>query len=111
MAPTQASSIACEQRPRARALTPSSSGAASGACSPPRALAGHLDRVNFLVERDALPDEAENRKGVPQGRQLHVLLARGLQVMDLLFPLQDLAALESRWEPFLCVCRRDIRMR
>jgi len=50
-----------------------------------RVLAGHLDRVT-LIERDALPDEAEHRKGVPQSRQLHVLLARGLQIIERLFP-------------------------
>ncbi len=50
-----------------------------------RVLAGHLDRVT-LIERDALPHEAEHRKGVPQGRQLHALLARGLQIIDRLFP-------------------------
>ncbi|NEM06410.1 FAD-dependent oxidoreductase [Geodermatophilus normandii] len=50
-----------------------------------RVLAGHVDRVT-VVERDRLPDEVEQRKGVPQGRQLHVLLARGLAVLDRLFP-------------------------
>src|SRR3954451_15025734 len=50
-----------------------------------RVLAGHLDRVT-LIERDALPDEAEHRKGVPQSRQLHALLARGLQIIERLFP-------------------------
>jgi 2-polyprenyl-6-methoxyphenol hydroxylase-like FAD-dependent oxidoreductase len=48
-------------------------------------LAGHVDRVT-IVERDRLPDGAEQRKGVPQGRQLHVLLARGLAVLEQLFP-------------------------
>lgn len=50
-----------------------------------RVLAGHVDRVT-IVERDRLPDGAEHRRGVPQGRQLHVLLARGLQVLEDLFP-------------------------
>ena len=37
---------------------------------------------------------AENRKGVPQGRHAHVLLAQGAQILDELFPglLDDLAA-------------------
>jgi 2-polyprenyl-6-methoxyphenol hydroxylase-like FAD-dependent oxidoreductase len=58
-----------------------------------RVLAGHVDRVT-LVERDALPEGAEHRKGVPQGRQVHALLDRGRQVIDRLFPgySADLAA-------------------
>ena len=50
-----------------------------------RVLAGHVDRVT-VVERDRLPDGAEHRKGVPQGRQVHVLLARGIAALDRLFP-------------------------
>ena len=58
-----------------------------------RVLAGHVDRVT-VVERDRLPDAAATRKGVPQGRMIHVLLARGLVVLDDLFPgfSRDLAA-------------------
>jgi 2-polyprenyl-6-methoxyphenol hydroxylase-like FAD-dependent oxidoreductase len=50
-----------------------------------RVLAGHVDRVT-VVDRDRLPDGAEQRRGVPQGRQVHVLLARGMAVLDRLFP-------------------------
>ena len=50
-----------------------------------RVLAGHVDRVT-VVDRDRLPDGAEPRRGVPQGRQIHVLLARGSAVLDRLFP-------------------------
>jgi 2-polyprenyl-6-methoxyphenol hydroxylase-like FAD-dependent oxidoreductase len=50
-----------------------------------RVLAGHVDRVT-VVERDRLPDGAGHRKGVPQGRHLHVLLPAGLAVLDRLFP-------------------------
>jgi 2-polyprenyl-6-methoxyphenol hydroxylase-like FAD-dependent oxidoreductase len=50
-----------------------------------RVLADHFDRVT-LVERDRLPSRPEARKGVPQGRHVHVLLARGLQVLEGLFP-------------------------
>ena len=46
-----------------------------------RVLADHFDEV-VLVERDALTDSLEPRKGVPQGRQLHGLLKRGEQVYD-----------------------------
>jgi flavin-dependent dehydrogenase len=58
-----------------------------------RVLADHFQQV-VLVERDALPDGVQDRKGVPQGRQLHVLLARGLAIVEGLFPGygQDLMA-------------------
>jgi 2-polyprenyl-6-methoxyphenol hydroxylase-like FAD-dependent oxidoreductase len=39
-----------------------------------------------VVDRDTLPDKPANRRGVPQGRQLHVLLARGRETLDELFP-------------------------
>lgn len=50
-----------------------------------RVLADHFDEV-VLVDRDTLPEGAEHRRGVPQGRQLHVLLARGLRIAERLFP-------------------------
>lgn len=50
-----------------------------------RVLADHFEQVT-LVERDALTDSVQHRKGVPQGRMLHVLLPRGLRVMEGLFP-------------------------
>jgi 2-polyprenyl-6-methoxyphenol hydroxylase-like FAD-dependent oxidoreductase len=58
-----------------------------------RVLADAYERVT-LVERDPLPDPAENRKGVPQGRHAHVLMARGAQLLGELFPglLDDLVA-------------------
>jgi 2-polyprenyl-6-methoxyphenol hydroxylase-like FAD-dependent oxidoreductase len=58
-----------------------------------RVLADAFDRVT-VVERDPLPRTAENRKGVPQGRHTHLLLPRGTQILDELFPglLDDLAA-------------------
>jgi 2-polyprenyl-6-methoxyphenol hydroxylase-like FAD-dependent oxidoreductase len=57
-----------------------------------RVLADAYGRVT-VVERDPLPETAEHRKGVPQGRHAHVLLARGAQILDELFPglLDDLA--------------------
>jgi 2-polyprenyl-6-methoxyphenol hydroxylase-like FAD-dependent oxidoreductase len=50
-----------------------------------RVLAAHVDQVT-IIERDRLPDGADHRKGVPQGRQLHVLLARGLGVLERMYP-------------------------
>ncbi|HEX8174205.1 MAG TPA: FAD-dependent monooxygenase [Pyrinomonadaceae bacterium] len=48
-------------------------------------LAGYFDRVT-IVERDALPDSSEQRRSVPQGKHLHVLLAGGLHALKELFP-------------------------
>jgi len=58
-----------------------------------RVLADTYRRVT-VVERDPLPMRAEYRRGVPQGRHAHVLLAQGAQILDELFPglLDDLAA-------------------
>src|SRR3712207_2702908 len=39
-----------------------------------------------LLERDRLPETPEPRKGVPQGRQGHVLLRRGLLSAEELLP-------------------------
>src|SRR5579871_1983333 len=50
-----------------------------------RVLADHFHRVT-LVERDLLADSAEPRKGVPQGRHAHGLLARGQMILEELFP-------------------------
>ena len=50
-----------------------------------RVLADHYERVT-LVERDALAASRDNRRGVPQGRHTHGLLAGGRRVLDILFP-------------------------
>jgi 2-polyprenyl-6-methoxyphenol hydroxylase-like FAD-dependent oxidoreductase len=50
-----------------------------------RILSDHFERVS-LIERDALPARAEQRRGVPQGRHTHGLLASGRNVLDKLFP-------------------------
>ena len=58
-----------------------------------RVLADFFRNVT-VVERDVLPDDPANRRGVPQGRHLHVLLQRGAQILDDLFPgiLDELVA-------------------
>jgi 2-polyprenyl-6-methoxyphenol hydroxylase-like FAD-dependent oxidoreductase len=58
-----------------------------------RVLSDAYERVT-VVERDVLPNKPENRRGVPQGRHAHMLLPRGAQILDELFPglLDDLAA-------------------
>jgi 2-polyprenyl-6-methoxyphenol hydroxylase-like FAD-dependent oxidoreductase len=51
-------------------------------------------RTVTVVERDVLPTAPVNRRGVPQGRQIHAIQARGSQILDELFPdlLEELVA-------------------
>ncbi|HVE95428.1 MAG TPA: hypothetical protein VNA67_00305 [Pseudonocardiaceae bacterium] len=39
-----------------------------------------------VVERDILPHDLADRRGVPQGRHLQALHARGRELLDELFP-------------------------
>jgi 2-polyprenyl-6-methoxyphenol hydroxylase-like FAD-dependent oxidoreductase len=66
-------------------------GASMGGLLAARALADHYTAVTVL-ERDAPAGDGGPRKGVPQGRHAHGLLARGREVMEALFPglTQDL---------------------
>lgn len=68
-------------------------GASMGGLCAARVLADFYDHVT-IVERDMLPDEPANRRGVPQGRHVHALLGRGSEVLAELFPgiLDDLVA-------------------
>jgi 2-polyprenyl-6-methoxyphenol hydroxylase-like FAD-dependent oxidoreductase len=50
-----------------------------------RVLADHFERVT-IVERDRYPEGPAPRKGVPQARHLHALLARGRVTLEKLFP-------------------------
>jgi 2-polyprenyl-6-methoxyphenol hydroxylase-like FAD-dependent oxidoreductase len=58
-----------------------------------RVLAEAYRRVT-VVERDPLPQIPANRKGASQGRHAHLLVPRGAQILDELFPglLGDLVA-------------------
>ncbi|MFC8423168.1 FAD-dependent monooxygenase [Streptomyces sp. NPDC057236] len=40
----------------------------------------------IVLDRDALPDGPEHRKGLPQGRHAHLLLAGGMDAMEELLP-------------------------
>lgn len=50
-----------------------------------RVLTDYFDTVT-VIERDTLPDQPAFRKGAPQARHAHGLLARGREIMEELFP-------------------------
>jgi 2-polyprenyl-6-methoxyphenol hydroxylase-like FAD-dependent oxidoreductase len=64
----------------------------AGLCAA-RVLSDFYDRVT-VFERDELPSTPVNRTAVPQGRHVHLLMARGAVEFDGLFPglLDDMAA-------------------
>ncbi|MGA9357794.1 MAG: 2-polyprenyl-6-methoxyphenol hydroxylase-like oxidoreductase, partial [Mycobacterium sp.] len=68
-------------------------GASMGGLLAARVLADFYRTVT-VIERDELPDDAVTRRGVPQGRHPHALLARGARILDELFPglLDELVA-------------------
>jgi len=66
-----------------------------------RVLSDHFERVTVL-DRDTLPDSPEPRKGAPQTAHVHVLLRRGLLILQQLFPqldadLTEAGALTINW--------------
>lgn len=60
-------------------------GASVAGVTAARVLSPHVDEV-VIVERDDLGDGTDPRKAVPQGRQAHALLNRGLVAMEAWFP-------------------------
>ncbi|MBW4662038.1 MAG: hypothetical protein KME15_25555 [Drouetiella hepatica Uher 2000/2452] len=50
-----------------------------------RVLSDYFRQVT-LLDRDSLPTDAAHRQGVPQGRHLHVLQAKGEQILSQFFP-------------------------
>lgn len=64
----------------------------AGLCAA-QVLSARYDRVT-VFERDELPSAPANRPAVPQGRHLHLLMARGAQELGNLFPglLEDMVA-------------------
>lgn len=66
-------------------------GSVAGLCAA-RVLSEHFDRVT-VYERDELPTEPVNRSAIPQGQHVHLLMARGAQELEAIFPglLDDMA--------------------
>ncbi|TMA49429.1 MAG: FAD-binding monooxygenase, partial [Deltaproteobacteria bacterium] len=59
-------------------------GSLAGLCAG-RVLGRFFDRVT-VIDRDSYPAAAADRTGVPQGRHVHALLARGRRELERLFP-------------------------
>ena len=68
-------------------------GASLGGLCAAKVLSERFERVT-LFERDDLPDGPANRAAVPQGRHVHLLMARGAKEFESLFPglLEDMVA-------------------
>ncbi|AKK26629.1 NAD(P)/FAD-dependent oxidoreductase [Mycobacterium sp. EPa45] len=64
----------------------------AGLCAA-RVLSDHYDRVT-VYDRDTLPAEPAHRAAVPQDRHVHILMARGANEFETLFPglLDDMVA-------------------
>jgi flavin-dependent dehydrogenase len=60
-------------------------GGSMGGLLAARVLADHFDRVT-IIDRDTFPLSPEQRRGVPQGRHTHGLLASGRQTLEQHFP-------------------------
>lgn len=60
-------------------------GAGMGGLLAARVLSDFFETVT-VIERDKLPDVADHRRGVPQGRHFHALWSRGAQELERLFP-------------------------
>ena len=60
-------------------------GASIGGLCAARVLSDFYERVT-VYERDELPDGPANRSAVPQGRHVHLLMARGAQEFEEHFP-------------------------
>src|SRR5262245_43485689 len=60
-------------------------GAGIGGLTAARAVADYFERV-VVLERDALPERAHPRAGVPQAKHVHALLAGGQRALYALFP-------------------------
>ncbi|CCH54250.1 hypothetical protein BN8_03402 [Fibrisoma limi BUZ 3] len=63
-----------------------------------RVLSTHFDKV-IIVERDLVPDMPQARKGQPHARHPHILLAKGLEMLDWYFP-DVITAIKSSGVPF-----------
>ncbi|ATB26938.1 FAD-dependent oxidoreductase [Melittangium boletus DSM 14713] len=60
-------------------------GGSIGGCLAAEVLSSEFDRVT-LIEKGDFSDDVSDRRGVPQEKHVHLLLLRGKQVMEEIFP-------------------------
>jgi 2-polyprenyl-6-methoxyphenol hydroxylase-like FAD-dependent oxidoreductase len=68
-----------------------------------RVLSDHFGSVT-LIERDRFTDTPKGRKGLPQGRHVHVLLERGRRALDRFLPGLTAELLQAGAEPLDATC-------
>ncbi|MEM9492493.1 MAG: FAD-dependent monooxygenase, partial [Myxococcota bacterium] len=91
-------------------------GASMAGLSAARVLADHFAEV-LVLDSDELPDERSDRRGVPQGRHFHTLLAAGQQRLEAWFPglrdslVADGAVLISSTNDGYCYMGGSVRKR
>jgi 2-polyprenyl-6-methoxyphenol hydroxylase-like FAD-dependent oxidoreductase len=73
-----------------------------------RVLSDHYQQVT-IIERETLAQSAAPRQAIPQGRHVHVLLHKGIQIVQSLFPDLLQALIDSGLE--LADTSRDFRWR
>src|SRR5215831_13072424 len=73
-----------------------------------RVLSDHFQQVT-IIEREALASSDTPRQAIPQGRHVHVLLHRGIQIVQSLFPDLVPALVDAGLE--LADTSRDFRWR
>lgn len=94
--------MANAKRSRTRAIV---AGASIAGMLAARVLADYWPEV-WVVDRDLLPDHPASRKSLPQDRHAHALLAKGLEIIESLFPgltreLEAQGAIRGRARYFL----------
>src|SRR5437016_297098 len=60
-------------------------GGSMGGLTAARVLSSYFEQVT-IIDRDQFPAIGEQRKGVPQGRHTHGLLASGARTLETFFP-------------------------
>ncbi len=71
-----------------------------------RILSDHFERV-IIIERDHFTDNADPRKGAPQARHAHAVLAKAVEIIEDLFP-GFFADLEASGSTKIDMCNVDL---
>jgi 2-polyprenyl-6-methoxyphenol hydroxylase-like FAD-dependent oxidoreductase len=80
---TRITTLGCEMRKIGKDVVVI--GASIGGLLAARVLADAYENVT-VTDRDSLPPDGRNRRGVPQGQHIHVLLPSGAAILEDLFP-------------------------